>query len=302
MEMDAQIARERGISTNRRRAAGQTNKMTSRPRVNWGFRIGLTLSLVIGAAWGFALGILLVRVNAQLSTIAIVGAALPAAFFGSMIVGLLFNALVRAWHKAARLLAALLIVALGMPLGLGWGLAEQRLDAIQLVNATGALIWNMEWLLAIVGLIGGMWPGWARPFLQTGWRVPQFLLESLAQFFETLGHAFLWLPGRLLRMIRAPFQNARRLWDARPTRLPRAPAPRIKRRRLPKLHAPALRRRSTNEGLRVVGVIEDRCPYCLDIVKRNDPRGVRVCEVCGTPHHADCWSITGKCQVPHLNT
>ncbi len=285
--------------------------MTNRPRVNWGFRIGLTLSLAVGAAWGFALGILLVRVNAQLSTTAIVGAALPAAFFGSMVVGLLFNALVRAWHKAARLLAALLIVALGMPVGLAWGLIEQQLDAIQLVNATGALIWNMEWLLAIVGLIGGMWPGWARPFLQAVWRVPQFLLEGLARFFEALGHALLWLPGRLLRLMSAPFQNAGRLWNERPNlpprvqapSVPRDAAPRIKRRRLPKLHAPALRRRSnTNAGPRVVAVIEDRCPYCLDIVKRNDPRGVRVCEVCGTPHHADCWSITGKCQVPHLNT
>jgi len=47
---------------------------------------------------------------------------------------------------------------------------------------------------------------------------------------------------------------------------------------------------------------EHRCPYCLDEVKRNDPRGVKECEVCHSWHHADCWSITGMCQVPHLNT
>jgi hypothetical protein len=47
---------------------------------------------------------------------------------------------------------------------------------------------------------------------------------------------------------------------------------------------------------------EHRCPYCLDAVSRNDPRGVKECEVCHTLHHADCWSITGVCQVPHLNT
>jgi len=47
---------------------------------------------------------------------------------------------------------------------------------------------------------------------------------------------------------------------------------------------------------------EHRCPYCLDEVKRNDPRGVKKCEVCNTLHHADCWAITGMCQVPHLNT
>jgi len=47
---------------------------------------------------------------------------------------------------------------------------------------------------------------------------------------------------------------------------------------------------------------EHRCPYCLDAVTRNDPRGVKECEVCHTLHHADCWAITGVCQVPHLNT
>lgn len=49
-------------------------------------------------------------------------------------------------------------------------------------------------------------------------------------------------------------------------------------------------------------VEEHRCPYCLDTVSRNDPRGVKECDVCHTLHHADCWSITGVCQVPHLNT
>lgn len=49
-------------------------------------------------------------------------------------------------------------------------------------------------------------------------------------------------------------------------------------------------------------VEEHRCPYCLDPVTRNDPRGVKECDVCHTLHHADCWAITGVCQVPHLNT
>jgi ribosomal protein L37AE/L43A len=47
---------------------------------------------------------------------------------------------------------------------------------------------------------------------------------------------------------------------------------------------------------------EHRCPYCLELVKRNDPRGVVECEVCHTLHHKDCWDITGNCQIPHLNT
>jgi hypothetical protein len=52
-----------------------------------------------------------------------------------------------------------------------------------------------------------------------------------------------------------------------------------------------------------LAVHEDhRCPYCLEEVKPNDPRGVVECEVCHTLHHKDCWAITGACQVPHLNT
>jgi hypothetical protein len=46
---------------------------------------------------------------------------------------------------------------------------------------------------------------------------------------------------------------------------------------------------------------EHRCPYCLEVVTHNDPRGVKKCNVCSTMHHADCWEITGTCQVPHLN-
>lgn len=46
---------------------------------------------------------------------------------------------------------------------------------------------------------------------------------------------------------------------------------------------------------------EHRCPFCLELVKHNDPRGVKKCKVCNTMHHADCWEITGTCQVPHLN-
>jgi ribosomal protein L37AE/L43A len=42
------------------------------------------------------------------------------------------------------------------------------------------------------------------------------------------------------------------------------------------------------------------CPYCLEEVLPKDPRGIVVCDICGTPHHGDCWAISGKCEVPHL--
>ncbi len=47
---------------------------------------------------------------------------------------------------------------------------------------------------------------------------------------------------------------------------------------------------------------EHRCPYCLELVTRDDPRGTVECQICHALHHKDCWDITGTCQVPHLNT
>jgi hypothetical protein len=77
---------------------------------------------------------------------------------------------------------------------------------------------------------------------------------------------------------------------------------------LPRLRWPALtfrrpRPAKNNSQVKVTGNAQDRCPYCLDVVEKKDPRGVVVCEICGTPHHADCWEAGGgKCQVPHLIT
>jgi hypothetical protein len=51
----------------------------------------------------------------------------------------------------------------------------------------------------------------------------------------------------------------------------------------------------------LTGVVEQRCPYCLEPVLPGDPRGEWVCPICHTAHHADCWRVTGACQVPHFN-
>ena len=65
---------------------------------------------------------------------------------------------------------------------------------------------------------------------------------------------------------------------------------------------PKRRRSSLAHQVQLAVVEEHRCPYCLEPVSRNDPRGVKECEVCHSLHHADCWAITGMCQEPHLNT
>jgi hypothetical protein len=51
----------------------------------------------------------------------------------------------------------------------------------------------------------------------------------------------------------------------------------------------------------LTGQVEHRCPYCLEPVAARDPRGEVTCPVCHTRHHADCWAVTGVCQVPHHN-
>lgn len=66
--------------------------------------------------------------------------------------------------------------------------------------------------------------------------------------------------------------------------------------------SPRRSRSRRKSHIQLAVVEEHRCPYCLDPVSRNDGRGVKECDVCHTLHHADCWAITGFCQVPHLNT
>lgn len=55
------------------------------------------------------------------------------------------------------------------------------------------------------------------------------------------------------------------------------------------------------ERVRLIGAEEYRCPFCLDRVQQNNSRGVVVCPVCHAQHHADCWGVTGMCQVPHYH-
>ncbi len=62
------------------------------------------------------------------------------------------------------------------------------------------------------------------------------------------------------------------------------------------------RKRSSKHLIKLSREEEHRCPYCLEIIEPDDPRGTVECRVCHTLHHADCWAITGACQVPHFAT
>jgi hypothetical protein len=86
---------------------------------------------------------------------------------------------------------------------------------------------------------------------------------------------------------------------------PAGAVPRLSKRplvRLPRRHRPvAAPSPQPDSPVRLVGEEEHRCPYCLELVMKNDPRGITVCPICHTQHHADCWALTGVCQVPHYH-
>lgn len=54
-----------------------------------------------------------------------------------------------------------------------------------------------------------------------------------------------------------------------------------------------------NSPIRLAESVQHRCPFCLELVERSDPRGIMECSICHTLHHADCWAVTETCQVPH---
>jgi len=66
-----------------------------------------------------------------------------------------------------------------------------------------------------------------------------------------------------------------------------------------KRSAKKLRVQHRPASITLVGDEEHNCPFCLEIVTKNDPRGRKICATCKTWHHADCWDTVGECQVPH---
>ncbi len=100
----------------------------------------------------------------------------------------------------------------------------------------------------------------------------------------------------LPRSRRQPVQRPRRARSAG-TRVQPAPAVSVA------VPVKAKRKRITRRKprLQFSAEVENRCPYCLELIEPNDPRGTVECKICHTLHHADCWAITGTCQVPHLN-
>jgi hypothetical protein len=115
---------------------------------------------------------------------------------------------------------------------------------------------------------------------------------------SSTGRARVHLPGNWLTRLRPSPQPQPRSRSNGRGRLPVQTEAKIVKEPVVR---PKRRRSRRKPKIQFASVEEHRCPYCLDPVTRTDPRGVKECEVCHTLHHADCWAITGICQVPHLN-
>jgi hypothetical protein len=100
---------------------------------------------------------------------------------------------------------------------------------------------------------------------------------------------------RVRRTARDFFSNVSRRVNSTIARLTPPTATRSKRR----VSRPARRSGRGAPGITLSAEEQHVCPYCLEPVLKRDPRGIKICKVCKTWHHADCWSITGVCQVPH---
>ena len=85
-----------------------------------------------------------------------------------------------------------------------------------------------------------------------------------------------------------------------PHKLSLTPVPRPEIKKPTRLKKKRAKKKPANaKEIKLIGAAEHNCPYCLDPVEHHDPRGVKICSICKTHHHADCWGITGACQIPH---
>ena len=254
------------------RSGDQTpTPIVARASLKWGLGLHLVTAVVLGLSLGF--------LQANASQLVVPVPPLALALTGAGVVGLLLGLAarltLRGWTETLKLLVVLLALLVWMAVSEATYAVWIRLRPLEYV--AGADNWlemgqlAVGCLSAIVGGLARRRPSPAEAVLAPRRREPV-------------------APRRAIRQS----HRATRVRQRRVLSLPRLGLPIRARRR------PLSMRKSS--GVKVIAKAEDRCPYCLDVIEKNDPRGVVVCEICGAPHHADCWEAGGKCQVPHLIT
>jgi hypothetical protein len=258
----------------------------ARTSLKWG--LGLNLAVAVG----LGLGLGLLQANASQLTVPVPPLALALAGAGVMglLAGLTARLTLRGWTEALKFLVMLLALLVWMAVAEATYAVWTGLRPLEYLS--GADNWVEMGQLAI-GCLSAIVGGLARQRTR-----PAQVAPAPRRGRGTV------TPVRGARRGRQPVATSQRTASQ-----PRQAA-RVRQRRalsLPHLRLPTRTRRRPlsvrkSSGVKAIAKAEDRCPYCLDVIKKNDPRGVVVCEICGTPHHADCWEAGGRCQVPHLIT
>jgi len=258
----------------------------ARASLKWGLGLHLAMAFVLG------LGLGLLQANASQLTVPVPPVALALA--GAGVMGFLFGLTARLTLRGRTETLKLLVVLLAL---LVWLAVAEATYAVwtglrPLQYLAGADNWVEMGQLAI-GCLGAIVGGLAR---------------------RRTSPAEVALAPQRVRETATPVRRAQRRRQSAVTSQRTASQPRratrVRQRpalSLPQLRLPTRTRRRPlpvrkSSGVKVISKAEERCPYCLDAIGNNDPRGVVVCEICGTPHHADCWEAGGNCQVPHLIT
>jgi len=300
------------------RMSAMTSPTDPRPRShsNLPQRVGLVFTIAILAAVSFAVVYLVNRtiVPAVLSVAAVIGVGLISGFAARWMLRP-HTGLLRITTALATLVIGLLLLGLmtrgdsGVgPIGLwrdvpNWGgLARVALGAVTAWLAlrawpapTGPARTTAETPAPQPAETRP--PLWQRPFI----RMQSWGDRTRIQWKES--NLFRWLDrtkvrvstprtsraqseasageNRIALSVTAPAQDKGRAWS---------------RLRWPAVQLPWSRSRM---GLKFTSTTEHKCPYCLQTIEPNDR--VVVCKICHTPHHADCWAITGVCQIPHYH-
>jgi hypothetical protein len=244
------------------RLRSRTPPPITKVSLKWGLGFTLAAAVVLGAALGFLQAI------ADRFTVPPLAVAVGGAAVMGLLAGQTVRLALRGWSEGLRI--AVTLVAL-----LVWIVEAEVTYAVTmelrpLQYLAGVDNW-VEMALLTIGCLGAIVGG-------VGRRRTEPVRTGAVEV------------GPVPRRTRRPTRQAR---ERRAISLPKFKLPSLRFRRLKPVNS---------SQVKVVGRAEDRCPYCLDEVRAKDPRGVVVCEICDTPHHADCWEAGGKCQIPHLTT
>ncbi len=297
------------------RAHAMTSPTDPRPRSHGNLlqRVGLAFMIAILAAVSFAVVYLVNRtiVPGVLSVVAVIGVGLVSGFAARWMLRP-HTALLRMTTALATLVIGLLLLGLMTrgDSGLGptnlwranpnWiGLAQVALGAVTALLALRA--WSAPARATAETPtpqpVETQPPLWQRPLI----RMQAWGDGARIQWKES--NLFRWLDRTKVRVSTPRTSRAQNEASARENRIalsvtaPQQDKGRAwSRLRWPAIQLPWSRNRM---GLKFTSTTEHKCPYCLQTIEPNDR--VVVCKICHTPHHADCWAITGVCQIPHYH-